>query len=281
MIRNSPEDGPLGKKSAPRRSNSFVESLARGLEVIRAFGGDAEHMTLSEVAKRTGLTRANVRRVLLTLVELGYVEQDERYFQLRPKILDLGYAYLSSASLGRIAQPSLERLAREVNCPTSLSVLEGKDIVYIARAIAGTPVHLHRPLNIGTRLPAHITAMGRVLLGALSEPEFNRYLALAEWPRLTAQTVTEPGRIRDIVRHDRQAGWSFLDSELSDYTFSLAAPVRGVGGDIVAAVSLGSSGATTKDSAAQTLLPALLVAAREISDLALKSHIKALGWQAG
>ncbi len=156
-------------------SDQFVQSLARGLSVIRAF--DAEHvqMTLSDVSRRTGLTRATARRFLLTLVELGYVRTDGRSFELTALVLQLGYSYLAGQSLPQLAQPLLEDLSREIHESTSASILEGNEIVYFAR------IHTRRlmtvGITVGTRIPAYATSMGRVLLAGLGEAALDAYLS--------------------------------------------------------------------------------------------------------
>ena len=166
----------------------FVQSLQRGLEVIRAFDADARELTLSDVARRTGLSRAAARRFLLTLVDLGYVRTDARYFSLSPRVLELGYAYLSSLSLPEVAEPHLEALVAEVRESSSLSVLDGPDIVYVARVPVSRIMTV--AINVGTRFPAHATSMGRVLLAGLAEPELDAYLEQAELQRLSPRTVT-------------------------------------------------------------------------------------------
>ena len=168
------EIGYFVKMVDASRSGEFVTSLARGLQVVRAFDVDHPVMTLSEVAKRTGLTRAAARRFLHTLRELGYVSSDGRDFRLTPHVLSLGYAYLSSMSIVEIAQPYIEDISKQVSESCSMSVLDGFDIVYVARVPAKRIMSV--ALSVGTRLPAHNTSMGRVLLASMDEEELDNAL---------------------------------------------------------------------------------------------------------
>src|SRR5215470_14203570 len=171
--------------SPAARNSEFVQSLDRGLAVIRAFGPDRERLSLSEVARATGLTRAATRRFLLTLVQLGYVRNDGREFSLRPRVLELGYAYLSGLALPEIAAPHLEELVAKVRESSSVSVLDGDHIVYIARV--PTKRSMTVAISVGTRFPAYATSMGRVLLAGMGPEEFGRYLARADFTALTGR----------------------------------------------------------------------------------------------
>src|SRR5258708_928611 len=161
------------------RDADFVQSLDRGLAVIRAFGPDRERLSLSEVARATGLTRAAARRFLLTLVRLGYVRSDGREFSLRPRVLELGYAYLSGLGMPEVAAPHLEELVAKLHESSSISVLDGHHIVYVARVPTKRIITVASA--VGTRFPAFATSMGRVLLAAMGEEEFERYLAEADF----------------------------------------------------------------------------------------------------
>jgi IclR family pca regulon transcriptional regulator len=165
------------------RGDHFVQSFERGLAVIRAFGPDDPELTLSDVARRTGLTRAAARRFLLTLTDLGYVRTDGKQFALTPRVLELGYAYLSSLTLPEIAEPHLERLAADVRESSSVSVLDGDEIVYVGRVPTSRIMRVS--INVGTRFPAYATSMGRVLLAALSDGQLDAYLARADIRPLT------------------------------------------------------------------------------------------------
>src|SRR5271165_1771349 len=170
--------GPVTADGGQVRNSDFVQSLDRGLAVIRAFGPDRERLSLSEVARATGLTRAATRRFLLTLVKLGYVRNDGREFSLRPRVLELGYAYLSGLAMPEIAAPHLEELVARVRESSSISVLDGHHIVYVARV--PTKRIMTVAISVGTRFPAYATSMGRVLLAGLTQDDLDRYLAEAD-----------------------------------------------------------------------------------------------------
>jgi IclR family pca regulon transcriptional regulator len=241
----------------------FVQSLQRGLEVIRAFDADARELTLSDVARRTGLSRAAARRFLLTLVDLGYVRTDARYFSLSPRVLELGYAYLSSLSLPEVAEPHLEALVAEVRESSSLSVLDGPDIVYVARVPVSRIMTV--AINVGTRFPAHATSMGRVLLAGLAEPELDVYLEQAELQRLSPRTVTSTSALRTELRRVRDQGWSIVDQELEEGLRAVAAPVRDASARVVAAINLSAHASRSSiESMRRDLLPPLLATAARI-----------------
>ena len=245
------------------RPDHFVQSLERGLAVIRAFGEDAPEMTLSEVAGRAKLTRAAARRFLLTLTDLGYVRTDGRRFALSPRVLELGYAYLSSLSLPEIAEPHLERLVAEVRESSSVSVLDGDDIVYVARVPTSRIMRV--AINVGTRFPAHATSMGRVQLAALSGAELDAYLSRVELRALTSRTLTEPDALRAELARIRAQGWALVDQELEDGLRSVAAPIRDRTGRVVAAVNVSAHASrASRDTVRKVLLPPLLATAERI-----------------
>lgn len=252
--------------SAPRRSNSYVEAFARGLSVVRTFGADASEMSLGRIAERTGLTRANVRRVLLTLIELGYVEQDGKLFRLRPGILDLGYAYLSSTPLPRVAQPVMEDVVARLQLPCNLSVLDGNDVIVIGRVTLRRMNDAGLALNIGRRFPAYVTPMGRLLLAGLPEADLAACLARSDLKRLTTRTVTDPAQLRRVMLADLTRGWSLVDREQSELIASIAVPVTNGKSKVAATLSVGwPSGDYTKIDAKERLLPVLQDAAAEVS----------------
>lgn len=211
-------------------SDDFVQSLARGLAVIRAFDADHPELTLSEVARRAELPRAAARRFLRTLHHLGYVHSDDKVFRLTPRVLELGFSYLSALSLPEIAQPHLERLSHELDESVSAAVLDGDDIVYVARV--ATRRIMSVGITIGTRFPARQTSMGRVLLAAADA---------------------------DHAPEVRAAGWALVDQELEPGLRAVAAPVRDRTGEVVAAVNVSTSAArTTLEHMREVYLPALL-----------------------
>jgi IclR family pca regulon transcriptional regulator len=187
------------------QDGDFVQSLDRGLSVIRAFDADHASLSLSEVAAATGLSRAAARRFLHTLVHLGYMHNNDGRFTLRPKILELGYAYLSSLTLPEVAMPHMEELVEEVRESSSVSELDGEDVVYIARV--PTKRIMTMTISVGTRFPAYATSMGRVLLAAQPEDWLERYLAAVSLHGLTGRTITSPaGCDRSCARSAAAAG---------------------------------------------------------------------------
>lgn len=242
----------------------FVASLARGLAVVRAFSKDAREMTLSEVAKKTGLTRAAARRFLLTLETLGYVVSDGRRFRLTPKVLDLGFSYLSSMDLWDVAMPYMEEVSATVHESCSASVLEGCDIVYVARV--PTKRIMSVALSIGARLPAIATSMGRVLLAQLDDEALRQHLASCPVRRHTGRTVTSPAALQDILRAVRQQGWCLVDQELEEGLIAIAVPVRNKRGQVLAAMNVSSHASRiTAEDVAGRYLPVLQQAAQRIA----------------
>jgi IclR family pca regulon transcriptional regulator len=246
-----------------RSGENFVQALDRGLAVIRAFDADNPELSLSDVARLTGLTRAAARRFLLTLVELGYMHTDGRKFALRPRILELGYAYLSSLTLPEAATPHLDRLVEQVHESSSVSVLDGGEVVYIARV--STRRIMTIAINVGTRFPAYATAMGRVLLAGQSNDWIDSYLASTQLKPLTTRTIVDSAKLRAELLRIRTHGWALVDQELEDGLRSVAAPIRDADGEVVAAVNLSSPAhRRTLDAIRRELLPPLLNTAAQI-----------------
>ncbi|WP_234197966.1 IclR family transcriptional regulator domain-containing protein [Pseudacidovorax sp. NFM-22] len=251
---------------APRPGDGFVQSFARGLQVIRSFSASAPRQTLSEVAAASGLTRAGARRILLTLQTLGYVESDGRFFSLTARILDLGFAYLSSMPIWNRAEPVMESLVAQVKESCSAAVLEGTDVVYVMRV----PTHKIMRINvgIGSRLPAYCTSMGRVLLAALPEDELQRSLAASPVAPLTRHTLTDPEAIAARIAQARRQGWCLVNQELEEGLISIAAPVRDRAGRVLAALNIsGQANRTSAKVMQDSLLPHLLDAAGRVSSL--------------
>ncbi len=218
------------------RSADFVQSLERGLLVLRAFDADHRELGLSEVARIAGLTRAAARRFLLTLVSLGYMNQSDGRFSLSPRVLELGYAYLSSLTLPEVAQPHMEALVASVNESSSISVLDGTEIVYVARVPTRRIMSI--TLSVGTRLPAYATSMGRVLLAALPDEALQARLAQIEMRPLSAHTITDVDALRAVLERVRRQGWAAVDQELEEGLRSLAVPIRDASGTAVAALNV-------------------------------------------
>ncbi len=247
------------------RDSDFVQSLDRGLAVIRSFGPDRERLSLSEVARATGLTRAATRRFLLTLVKLGYVRHDGREFSLRPRVLELGYAYLSGLALPEIAAPHLEELVAKVRESSSISVLDGQHIVYVARV--PTKRIMTVAISVGTRFPAYAASMGRVLLAGLTDEDLDRHLAEADLESFTSGTVTDPARLREIVRETGRVGYSIVDQELEEGLRAIAAPIHSSDGAVTAAINLAVHASRVSMAAMRSeLLPALLETAHRIEE---------------
>jgi IclR family pca regulon transcriptional regulator len=271
MVSESAHFGILSMSSAsietpPPPGDSYVQSFARGLGVLRSFGADAPAQTLSEVAERAGLTRAGARRILLTLLHLGYVDADGRLFRLTPKVLDLGYAYLSSLPLWSQAQPLLADLSQAVRQSCSAAVLEGDDIVYVVRLSAQRTMSIN--LGIGSRLPAYCTSMGRVLLAGLAPEQLRARLERAALLKLTPQTVVDVDQLMHVIATVREQGWSLVSEELEFGLISIAAPVHDRTGKVVAALNIsGQTGTTTAERLIDDCLPKLLATAQQVSAL--------------
>ncbi len=252
-----------------RGSGEFVQSLDRGLAVIRAFSDENDMLMLADVARLTGLSRASARRFLLTLQTLGYVGSKQGRFFLRPRVLDLGYAFLSSSSSVEVTQDHLDKLSLRIGESCSACEYDDGDVVYIARAAADRIMTIR--LSVGRRLPAFCTSTGRVLLSAFSDEELDRFLETYPREQFTAQTLTDEGAIRDSLVEIREQGWALNNQELELGARSIAAPVLDPSGRFVNAVNI--SVATSRVSVEQLkeeFLPFLLDATAQISaDLAL------------
>ena len=251
-------------------SGEFVQSLARGLAVIRAFSGDRPALTLTDVAEATGLSRATARRFLLTLEELRYVRADGKFFSLTPRVLELGYSYLSSLGLAETITPHLESLAHDIHESASAAVLDGTDIVYIAR-VAGRKI-MRVQISVGTRFPAYVTSMGRVLLAALAPAEAREILTASALDALTPFTVTAIEEIMAELAKVRENGYCLVDQELELGLRSLAVPIRDARGTVVAAANVSTRSGVPIAETTNLIVQRLLDAAAAItSDLAATS----------
>jgi IclR family pca regulon transcriptional regulator len=247
-----------------RPGDAYVQSFARGLEVIRSFSASAPRQTLSEVAQRTGLTRAGARRILLTLQTLGYVESDGKLFALTPRILDLGFAYLSSMPIWNVAEPVMEDLVEQVKESCSAGVLEGTDIVYVLRV--STRKIMRNSLGVGSRLPAYCTSLGRMLLAGLPDDEVLALLRASPLEARTRHTITEADALLAKVQQARRQGWCLVNQELEEGLVSMAAPIVDRTGATIAALNIsGQANRTPPRQMQETMLPALREAAREVS----------------
>jgi len=255
-----------GDAADPKPGDSYVRSFARGLAVLRSFGADAPAQTLSEVAERTGLTRAGARRILLTLLSLGYVVAEGRLFRLTPKVLELGFAYLSSQPVWTQAQPVMESLVEELRQSSSAAVLDGNEIVYVLRIPAHKIMSIN--LGVGSRLPADCTSMGRVLLAGLPPDQLRERVASMHLVAHTPNTITDPQRLLAEIEQVRIQGWSLVTEELELGLISMAAPIYDRAGRVVAAINIsGHARTTTAAQLLQVSLPKLLAAASRINML--------------
>ena len=247
---------------------NFMASLARGLRVIRAFSEFRRSLTISQISQATGLSRAAVRRCLYTLNKLGYVGEDNKRFFLRPQVLTLGHAYLSSTPLAVAAQPYLDEVSRALRESCSAAILDGDDIVYICRS-AETRI-MSISLLVGTRLPAYCTSMGQVLLAHLSGQALEDYLGRVRLVERTHRTITTVPKLRKVLAQVRDAGFALLDQELEVGLRSIAVPVRDGRGSVVAAINVGTHASRTSIEEMQSrFLPQLTKCAHGLGNLLL------------
>jgi len=247
---------------------NFMASLARGLAVIRAFAQQRSRLSTAQLSLRTGIPRAAVRRVLYTLSALGYAgTEDGRAFVLHPQILALGYAYLSSTPLATSAQPLLDHVSRTVHESCSMSVLDGDDVLYVARASTSRRI-MSIDLGIGSRLPAYCTSMGRVLLASLPPADLAAYLRRAKLLPLTPRTESSRERLAAVLQGVRAKGYAVVDQELEIGLRSIAVPVLASGGRVAAALNVGTQAArVTIGEMEKRFLPVLRAAARDLGML--------------
>jgi len=257
-----PSDDPVADGETAGRSRDFVQSLERGLAIIRVF--DAEHpsMTVSEIAQTTGLTRAATRRFLLTLTELGYVDGKNNRFELTPRVLELGYSYLSALSFPDIALPRLEKLVAETAEASEGSILDRGDIVYVVR-VPG-PALMTISVNVGARRPAHATAMGRVMLADLPPLAIEEYLRRNELTPILPRTITDPAQFRQELKKIRDQGYALVNQELEEGLVAVAVPVRDRMGRARAAINLSTHVGRKSVGDMHDLVPLVQQAAADI-----------------
>jgi IclR family pca regulon transcriptional regulator len=249
----------------------FVQTLARGIDVIRAFDRDRPSMSLSEISEHTGLARAVVRRLLLTLEYLGYVGHRGRQFFLTPRILDLGYRYLASLALPELALPYMQSLADLVGESCSMSVLDGRDIVYVQRV--GVRKVMTVALGVGARLPAFCSSMGRVHLAGLDDAEMAESLKGRRFPAITPHTVTDRAMLERIIRRVRLEGFAYVEQEMELGLCSVAVPVKDGGGATMAAINFGMSfRPDARERVMNTLLPALRDTSAQLTRAWIAAH---------
>lgn len=249
-----------------RDDPDFVASLDRGLAVIRSFGHGSEALGFSDVAQKTGLNRTTARRFLLTLEAIGYLRSDGKLFRLTPKVLDLGYAYLASLPIWEVAQRYMKEIVDQVDESCSLAVLDGTDVVYVARV---PPKHfMTLPLHLGTRLPAYVSALGRVLLAHLDEAALNAYFKNAPFRKYTEATVIDPQALRQALSEVRDKDFALLEGELVEERRSIAVPVYARDRRVIAAINLSvHSSRASRERLLNEYLPLLNSAAGDIGKL--------------
>jgi IclR family pca regulon transcriptional regulator len=233
----------------------FMTSLARGLQVIRAFSEFRRRLTISQVSQATGLSRAAARRCLYTLTKLGYMGEEDRRFHLRPQILSLGHAYLSSTPLAVSAQPYLDEVSQKLGESCSAAILDGQDIVYVCRSAETRIMSIN--LMVGTRLPAYCTSMGQALVAHLAPDALDEYLATVQLVARTERTITTVAKLREALEQVREAGFAALDQELEVGLRSIAVPVFDRRGNAVAAINVSThaSRASLEEMKARFLPP--------------------------
>lgn len=244
------------------RSRDFVQSLERGLAIMRAFSATRPSMTVSEIAQEVGLTRAAVRRFLLTLTELGYVYCKNNRFELTPRVLELGYAYLSALSFPDVALPRLEQLVSETGEASEGAILDRGDIVYVVR-VPG-PALMTISVTIGARRPAYATAMGRVLLAHLPADELDEYLGRHPLAPVLPRTITDDARFREELERVRKDGYALVNQELEEGLIAVAVPVRDRTGRVRAAINLSTHIGRSSVKDMRGLVPAIRAAAADI-----------------
>jgi IclR family pca regulon transcriptional regulator len=256
-------------------SGDYVQTLARGLSALRAFGPDHTHLSLAEIAHRTQLSRAVARRLVLTLEHLGYVRSVGRMFTLSPRVLELGFGYLGALNLSDLAQPLLEALARRIDQGCSMAVLDGQSIVYVVR-VPGRRV-MTVSLGIGARLPAAVTSMGRVLLAGLPEAHLADWLAAYQPIRHTRHTLIDRKKLGQAIEQVRMERFSYVEQELEMGLCSLAVPIRNAEGRVAVAINTSMPYQPDVGRKARTvLLPALQRTAEAIEECLVSKRVPAV-----
>jgi IclR family pca regulon transcriptional regulator len=257
------EDVAKPGKGNPGKDSEYLSTLERGLKVLRAFDATHPEMQLSEVAQVTGLSPAVARRCLNTLVQLGYIAQFGRKFLLRPEVLSFGTAYLSSMNVEQVVLPPLQKLRDDTGDSSSMAVLSGADILYVAHVSTNRRIRLGA--NVGTRFPVHATSLGKVLLAFQPAPVIARYMGSANLQRFTERTVTSVDRMQQRLQSARETGYDSALDELDYGIVSVAVPVFDAGRNAIASINCSTS--TTRisqDELVRTRLPMLREAAAEI-----------------
>ena len=246
-----------GTRPGSALKRDLIAGLEKGLAVIEAFDQERPRLSITEVAERTGLTRAAARRYLITLAHLGYVQQDRKLFGLCPKVLRLGQSYMHSARLPRVLQPQLQKLSHTLREASSAGVLDADDVISLAAASAGRVVSA--TLQPGTRVKAHCTSNGRVLVAALPDEAMDAWLARQTLEALTPHTLTQPEQLRQELLRTRANGFAMVDQELEIGLRTIAVPLKNYRGETVAAINISAHATRVRmDQLVEHCLPALL-----------------------
>jgi IclR family pca regulon transcriptional regulator len=263
-LSNNPEHGANSLSRASHPSD-YIQSLERGLAVLCAFSQERPELTLSEVARQTDLSRATARRILRTLQVLDYIATDGKTFRLTPKVLDIGYSYVSSLALSDLALPTMEALSEQIHESCSAAVLDGEEIVYVARV--PTKRIMRIALALGSRLPAVVTSMGRVLLADMPDDERASFLERTPLVARTENTVVDTRRLEAVLSEVQAQGWCLVDQELEIGLRSVAAPLHDQSGRAVAAMNISTqAGRVSLATMRSQFVPRLLAAAAEIDE---------------
>ncbi len=247
-----------------REDPDFLDAVEKAMRVIQAFSATEPALRITRVAELTGLTRATARRLLLTFERLGFVESNDGLFRLTPRVLRIGYSYLSSLPFAEHIQGELRSLAEEFNESCSAATLDGEEIVYVARVPAKRSMTI--TLAVGSRLPAYPTSMGRVLLAGLSNEALEEYFSRATIQQLTAHTVTNRERLRAIIAETQSNGFAIVDGEREEGVRSAAAPIRASTGQVLAAINISVNAARIPlEYLQESIVPRLKATAAEIS----------------
>ena len=249
-------------RTSPERTH--VAALANGLRAIEAFAASSNSLRLTDVARRSGLTRAAARRYLHTLCALGFTEFDGKWFRLTPRVLNLGYSFISQTPLPKLAGPILESLRQRTHEAASLSVLDGADVVFLAFSTFPRATNF---VTVGSRLPAFNSSAGRVMLAGKPEPELERMLAKFRPPRrVTPKAKIRTEDIRRAIERARIEGYAVNDEEIEIGVASVAVPVLSAGGTVIAAITLGLSNSRSRPRAIREFLPLLRAASDALSE---------------
>lgn len=254
-----------------KKSGDHIQSLERGLLVIQAFSHKKQTLTITEASKITGLSRPTVRRILLTLENLGFAESANNVFSLTARILSLGYAYLSSSNIWSLAHPFMSKLAEKTGESCSISILDQSDIIYVARVSTKRIMSIN--LDVGSRLPAYATSMGHVLLANLPKDQLEKYIDTLDFEKFTNKTIDSKEQLLHILEGTREQNWGGVDQQFEEGLRSIAVPIRNRNGKVIAAINCSThAGRITKEVLENDFLPLLQDCAEKISEAVLVTN---------